>query len=251
MMKTYSSAGLIKGAFPITNLLFFLVATAVMISFSILCLYLLDKDAMAITSVYIEGDLEYTNVSQIKSEVEKSIDAGLLYLDTRQIRNALLTESWIEEALVRKVWPPGLRVKIIERVPVAKWGARALLSSSGAVFEPKELGRFDNLVTLFSLHDRPKKVIENFLMVRKVFKHCGVSIKYFGATDRGEWLVLTRDEKRINLGRGDIKDKLYRFQYAYEREINAYWPAVTRIDLRYPNGLTVDKRQVKETRGSL
>ena len=130
MMKTYSSAGLIKGAFPITNLLFFLVATAVMISFSILCLYLLDKDAMAITSVYIEGDLEYTNVSQIKSEVEKSIDAGLLYLDTRQIRNALLTESWIEEALVRKVWPPGLRVKIIERVPVAKWGGRALLSSS-------------------------------------------------------------------------------------------------------------------------
>ena len=77
-------------------------------------------------------------------------------------------------------------------------------------------------------------MIENFLIVRKVFKHCGVSIKYFGATDRGEWLVLTRDEKRINLGRGDIKDKLYRFQYAYEREINAYWPAVTRIDPKVP-----------------
>ena len=44
-----------------------------------------------ITSVYIEGDLKYTNVSHIKSEVEKSIDAGLLYLDTRQIRNALLS----------------------------------------------------------------------------------------------------------------------------------------------------------------
>ena len=41
-------------------------------------------------------------MSQIKSEVEKSIDAGLLYLDTRQIRNTLLTESWIEEALVQR-----------------------------------------------------------------------------------------------------------------------------------------------------
>ena len=251
MMKTNSSAGLVSGAFPVTRLLFFLVASTVIVSFSIWCLYLFDKDTMPITSVYIEGDLKHTNVSHLKSEVEKSIDAGLLYLNTRQIRKILLAEPWIEEVFVRKVWPPGLRVKIIEKIPVAKWGSHALLSSSGTVFEPEELGRFNNLVTLFSLHDSPKNVIDNFLIVRKVFEHCGVLIKHFGATDRGEWLVLTRSDKRINLGRGDISNKLYRFQFAYEREINSYWSSVTGIDLRYPNGLTVDRRQVKEMRGSL
>ena len=251
MINIYSSARPSKGAFPITRLLFFLVATTVIISFLIWCLYLLDKDTMPITSVYIVGDIKYTNVSHLKSEVEKSIDAGLLYLNTRQIRNVLLAEPWIEDAYVRKVWPPGLSVKIIEKVPVAKWGAPALLSSSGAVFEPRELEGVNNLVTLFSLRDSPKNVIENFLVVKEVFEHCGVLIKHFGATDRGEWLVLTTDGKRINLGRGDIREKLSRFQFAYERDINAYWPSVTRIDLRYSNGLTVNKRQIKEMRGTL
>ena len=251
MIKSYSSARLSKGAFPITRLLFFLVATTVIFSFFILCLYFLDKDTMPITSVYIVGDLKYTNVSHMKSEVEKSIDAGLLYLNTRQIRNNLLAEPWIEDVFVRKVWPPGLSVKIIEKVPVAKWGAHALLSSSGAVFEPKELGGFNNLVTLFSVHDSPKNVIEIFLGVQKVLERCGVLIKNFGATDRGEWVVLTTDEKKINLGRGDIREKLSRFQFAYEREINAYWPSVTRIDLRYSNGLTVDRGQIKKMRGTL
>ena len=251
MIETYSSARLSKGGFPITRLLFFLVATTVIISFLIWSLYLLDKDTMPITSVYIVGDLKYTNVSRIKSEVEKSIDAGLLYLNTRQIRNILLVEPWIEDVFVRKVWPPGLSVKIIEKVPVAKWGADALLSSSGAVFEPRELGQFSNLVTLFSLQDSPKNVVEIFLVVKKVFERCGVLIRHFSATDRGDWVVVTTDEKRINLGRGDIREKLSRFQFAYEREINAYWPSVTRIDLRYPNGLTVDKRQIKEMRGTL
>ena len=144
-----------------------------------------------------------------------------------------------------------MSVKIIEKVPVAKWGARALLSSNGAVFEPRELEGFNNLVTLFSLQDSPKNVVENFLIVKQVFEHFGVLIKHFGANDRGEWLVLTTDEKRINLGRGDIRDKLSRFQFAYERDINAYWPSVTRIDLRYSNGLTVEKRQIKEMRGTL
>ena len=251
MIKTYSSARLGKGAFPITRLLFFLVATTVIISFLISCLYLLDRDTMPITSVYIVGDLKYTNVSHIKSEVEKSIDAGLLYLNTRQIRNILLAEPWIEDVFVRKVWPPGLSVKVIEKVPVAKWGEHALLSSSGAVFKPKELGSFNNLVTLFSFQDSPKNVIEIFLGVKNVFEHCGVLIKHFGATDRGEWVVLTTDGKRIYLGRGDIREKLSRFQFAYEREINAYWRSVARIDLRYSNGLTVDRRQIKEMRGTL
>tara|TARA_B100000945_G_scaffold282442_1_gene250828 strand:- start:36 stop:632 length:597 start_codon:yes stop_codon:yes gene_type:complete len=197
------------------------------------------------------GDLKYTNVSHLKSEVEKSIDAGLLYLNTRQIRNVLLAEPWIEDVFVRKVWPPGLSVKIIEKVPVAKWGAHALLSSSGAVFEPRAQGGFNNLVTLFSLQHSPKDVISNFFVAKKVFEHCGVLIKHFGATDRGEWLVLTTDEKRINLGRGDIREKLFRFQFAYERDINSYWSSVTRIDLRYSNGLSVDKRRIKEMRGTL
>ena len=64
-------------------------------------------------------------------------------------------------------------------------------------------------------------------------------------------MVETTDEKRINLGRDDVREKLSRFQFAYERDIHAYWPSVTRIDLRYSNGLTVEKRQIKEMRGTL
>ena len=64
-------------------------------------------------------------------------------------------------------------------------------------------------------------------------------------------MVATIDEKEIHLGRGEITSKLLRFQYAYERELNAYWSEVERIDLRYPNSLSVDKGQIKETRGLL
>ena len=140
---------------------------------------------------------------------------------------------------VRKVWPPGVKVKVTEREVVARWGPDLLLSSDGAVFKPRPVKEFDDLVTLFSPYERPKVVIENFLYAKSTLETCGIFIRSFTMSHRKEWVILTADKKIINLGSDNIKRKIRRFTYAYRRGISDYWSQLSKADLRYKNGISV------------
>ena len=200
-MDIVSPSKLINRKYPLTSLFSCLVGLLVLTLFSYAILFFLDGDALPIKSVYIQGNLEHVDFSEIKSKVERSIDSGLLYLDIRQIRRDLLLEPWVQEVSIRKIWPPGIRVKIIERTPVARWGKDAILSSDGHVFIPSSLDRFDKMVKLFSPFESPQNVIKEFLAVKKVLESYGIFIKSFEMSERREWVLVTAGGKTIKFGR--------------------------------------------------
>ncbi len=73
---------------------------------------------------------------------------SLLFLDASQARVRLLTNPWIAEATVLKLYPGRLRIEIKERVPFALWQKDArtsLISVDGTVLEPAVPERFAKL----------------------------------------------------------------------------------------------------------
>ncbi|MEC9248080.1 MAG: FtsQ-type POTRA domain-containing protein [Pseudomonadota bacterium] len=248
-MTMVSTSKLVNRTFPLTSLFSCVVGLFILALFSYGILLFLDSDALPITSVYIQGDLEYVDVADIKSKVEESINSGFLYLNIRQIRRELLLAPWVKEVFIRKLWPPGIEVKIIERIPVARWGEDAILSSDGSVFSPPFLDRFEKMVKLFSPFESPKNVIKEFLAVKKILEACGIFVKSFEMSERREWVLVTADDKKIKFGRGQLQRKLHRFRYAFNNKIKDYWSQITTVDLRYSNGLSVGKfnqKKIKE-----
>jgi len=74
--------------------------------------------------------------------------SSLLFLDASRARARLLTNPWIAEATVLKLYPDRLRIEIKERLPFALWqkdGRVSLIAADGTVLEATAPSRFGNL----------------------------------------------------------------------------------------------------------
>jgi cell division protein FtsQ len=73
---------------------------------------------------------------------------SLLFLDAARTRTRLLTNPWIIEATVLKLYPDRLRIEIRERNPFSRWqkdGRVALIAADGTVLEADVSPRFSEL----------------------------------------------------------------------------------------------------------
>jgi cell division protein FtsQ len=100
-------------------------------------------------------------ISEVALAGEREVDRGeilalagitdrssLLFLDASRARARLLTNPWVAEATVLKLYPDRLRVEIRERLPYALWqkdGRVALIAADGTVLETAAPPRFGNL----------------------------------------------------------------------------------------------------------
>ena len=74
--------------------------------------------------------------------------SSLLFLDAARTRARLLSNPWIAEATVLKLYPDRLRIEIRERKPFALWqkdGRISLIAADGAVLESNVRARFAGL----------------------------------------------------------------------------------------------------------
>jgi cell division protein FtsQ len=77
--------------------------------------------------------------------------SSLLFLDAARARARLLTDPWIADATVLKLYPGRLRIGIKERKAFALWqkdGRVSLIASDGTVLEPYVPARFSTLPLL-------------------------------------------------------------------------------------------------------
>lgn len=74
--------------------------------------------------------------------------SSLLFLDASRTRARLMTNPWIAEATVLKLYPDRLRIEIKERKPFALWqkdGRMSLIAADGTVLESAVPARFSGL----------------------------------------------------------------------------------------------------------
>jgi cell division protein FtsQ len=100
-----------------------------------------------ISEIAITGEHELGR-EQILSVAGITGRSSLLFLDAAQARARLLTDPWIAEATVLKLYPGRLRIGIKERKPFALWqkdGQLSLIAADGTVLETFVPQRFASL----------------------------------------------------------------------------------------------------------
>ena len=100
-----------------------------------------------ISEVALAGEHEIgrDQILQLAGITERS---SLLFLDAARTRARLLTNPWIADATVLKLYPDRLRIEIKERLPFALWqkdGRVGLISADGTVLEETAPARFATL----------------------------------------------------------------------------------------------------------
>jgi cell division protein FtsQ len=112
-----------------------------------LCDAAANKAGFRIAEVALAGEHEVGR-DEILTLAGISDHSSLLFLDAGRARARLLSNPWIADATVLKLYPDRLRIEIRERKPFALWqkdGRIALIDSEGTVLETTAPPRFANL----------------------------------------------------------------------------------------------------------
>ena len=101
--------------------------------------WLLRTPMFPIRSIQLEGDMARNSVPTIRANAAPRLAGNFFSVDLQQGRAAFETVPWVRRAVVRRIWPDRLAVRLEEHRAVALWqgedGADRLVNSFGEVFD--------------------------------------------------------------------------------------------------------------------
>src|SRR5262245_42000974 len=87
-----------------------------------------------VTRIALTHPLAHTTREEVAAAAQGRIGGNFFVVAPSEVRSALERLPWVRRASVRRVWPDTLEVTLEEHVPLARWGAFALVDIHGERF---------------------------------------------------------------------------------------------------------------------
>ena len=198
---------------------------------------------LPIKRVIVRSSFQHLVQSDLKSLIEPYVDTGLFAVHARQLRQRLQAQPWVNQANVRRVWPDGIKIEIVEKKPVAYWGEHSLLTAEGKVFElPKNQAKL-SLPALMGPEGQEKQVLQVYENISKILAPVDMNIKELQLSPSLSWSVKLNNGVTVLLGRNEPVHQVERLQKVYRRIVGDREGEVEQLDMRYPRGMAVRWRK--------
>lgn len=186
--------------------------------------------------VRMSETFQHVTPEQVEAIVRGEIDGNFFTVNLPRVRAAFERLPWVRKVEVRRQWPDRLEVALEEHVPLARWGADALVNTHGEVFTAAYNGKLLNFV---GARESVKEITIQYEFFRRNLAEIGLTPVQIQVSPRRAWQVRADNGLMIDLGREDIEPRLERFVGAYPRTIGRLQRRIDHVDLRYSNGFAV------------
>lgn len=207
--------------------------------------YLSKNTIKSLDNITIQGDINHSDVSIIRNNVISHISGHFYNIDLNKTKQIFESISWIKQAVVKRVYPSQIEVRLTEFKPKAIWGAREdmkLVDDSGAIFEANaEDDGYDLMPQLIGPEGQGKLMLDMYKVVVMALEPLRNKLKILELNTRGSWIATLESGAHIELGRGnatDVVDRANKFSAGVEQMLNKLNKKV--IDIQY-----VDLRHVE------
>jgi cell division protein FtsQ len=211
-------------------------------------LWLARLPVFSLKSIRLEGEIVRNSVSTIRANATPQLSGNFFTLDLGEARAAFESVPWVRHAVVRRIWPNRLAVRLEEHHAAALWaeenGNDKLVNTAGEVFEanvgdveddglPRFSGPEGSAAQMLQLYGRLQPVLQ-------ALDEGGIeSMKLSG---RGSWRVVLDGGAVLELGRGsddDVITRAGRFVRTVQQVVQQYERPLQYADLRHPDGYAV------------
>jgi len=216
-------------------------------------LWLARQPLFAIRVITVDGDVGRNSVSTIRANAAPRLAGNFMTLDLAAVRRAFESVPWVRHAVVQKVWPNRLRVRLEEHRPVALWGggepgSEKLVNSFGEVFEAN-VGDVedDTLPTLEGPEGSSARVLAMHDKLSRPFALLQARVDGLELSGRGSWQATLDTGAVVEIGRGsdeEIVARTARFVATVRQVTSRYQRPLEYADLRHTDGYAVRLRGV-------
>jgi cell division protein FtsQ len=216
-------------------------------------LWVLRSPAFPVRSIRIEGDLQRNSLSTVRANALPRLAGNFFATDLQAARAAFEAVPWVRQAVVRRVWPDRLAVRLQEHRPAAVWigldsgnGSERLVNSFGEVFEAN-VGDVedDNLPELAGPDGSSAQMLAMMQRVQPLFLHLKRELRQLSLSGRGSWRAELEGDVIVELGRGsddEVFARTERFVRTLGQVTQHYRSPLIAADLRHADGYAVRLR---------
>ncbi|MGZ5265950.1 MAG: cell division protein FtsQ/DivIB [Caldimonas sp.] len=211
-------------------------------------LWLARQPYFAIRVISVDGDVGRNSVSTIRANAAPRLAGNFLTLDLGAVRRAFETVPWVRHAVVQRVWPNRLQVRLEEHRPVALWGggepgSEKLVNSFGEVFEAN-VGDVedDTLPTLEGPDGSSARMLAMLAKLGPAFALLEARVDALQLSGRGSWQATLDNGAVVEIGRGsddEVVARTARFVSTVRQVTSRYQRPLEYADLRHSDGYAV------------
>ena len=192
--------------------------------------------------VEVTGDAQHVTRAQVDAIVKNELRGTFFTLNLAHARRSFEKLPWVREVKLRRHWPDRLEVNVTEHVPLARWGATALVNAQGEIFRAAYDGK---LPVFVGPAGTSKEIAIQYEFFRRNLTAIGSRPVLVQVTARRAWQVRLEGGPTLEHGREDIEARLARFIEVHSRTVGALGRRIDYVDLRYPNGFAVRIPELK------
>ncbi|MDP5029723.1 MAG: cell division protein FtsQ/DivIB [Paraglaciecola sp.] len=199
-----------------------------------------DEQRAPLQKIIISGQRQFIDDANIEKLVRQSQPGSFFELDVSQTHQMIEALPWVYRASVRKRWPNGLEIYVVEQVPAARWNDDLLLNQHGEVFDGIEVATRENisLPSLFGPGGSEQTALQGYRNMQSLLEVTHLQISELFLSERFAWNLRLANGIKLNLGRSEFIDRLQRFVDIFPL-ISTQDKTVDYVDLRYDTGLAV------------
>ena len=221
-------------------------------------LWLMRSPLFPIRTIQLDGDLARNSVPTIRANATPQLAGNFFSVDLQRGRAAFESVPWVRHAVVRRVWPDRLAVRLEEHRAAALWegagddgASDRLVNSYGEVFEAN-VGDVedDNLPSFAGPEGSAARMLALYRRLEPTLARLEMSVARVQLSGRGSWRVELDSGAALELGRGSADELIARS----ERFVRTYTQVAARwrqpleyADLRHTDGYAVRLRGVSTT----
>ena len=217
-------------------------------------LWLVRQPVFTLRAISIDGDVTRNSLATIRANAMPQLTGNYFTLDLGAARRAFESVPWVRSAVVRRIWPNRLAVRLEEHRPAALWSLDTgdrIVNTFGEVFEAN-VGDVedDALPTLRGPDGTSAHMLVLLTRLAPEFVPLDAGIATLGMTSRGSWRAELDNEAEIELGRGtddEIVERTRRFVATVTQVTSRYQRPVVSADLRHHEGYAVKLKGVSTT----
>ena len=221
-------------------------------------LWLMRSPLFPIRAIVLEGELARNSVPTIRANAAPRLSGNFYSADLQAGRSAFETVPWVRRAVVRRVWPDRLAVRLEEHHAAALWQGSGddtrgdrIVNSHGEVFEANVGDVEDEHLPTFAGPDNSAgQVLALYRRLEPVLARLELAVDRLELSGRGSWRAELDSGATLELGRGsedELVARSERFVRTYTQVAARWRQPLEYADLRHTDGYAVRLRGVSTT----
>lgn len=189
--------------------------------------------------VVLDRPLIYADGKMITDVVRDYGRVDLLQIKPRELAQHIQQLDWVLTAQVEKQWPDALKVNVVERLPILRWGNDDFLDSDTNHFHLPESPALAQLFPVSGPEGTEQTVLAMYRKLNPWLNQQGITMTRLTLDPRMNWHIGLDNTIDIVIGRDNLNERLKKLVVVYNRIIKRYQKYIVSVDLRYQDGFSV------------